>query len=41
MGRRCPAQSRIVRAYLDGTIGSVQMALLPRYSPDLDPVEYP
>jgi transposase len=33
-------KSRIVREYLDGTKGSAQMALLPAYSPDLNPVEY-
>lgn len=33
-------KSRIVREYLDGTRGAVQMALLPGYAPDLNPVEY-
>ena len=33
-------KSRIVREYLDSTLGRVQMALLPAYSPDLNPVEY-
>ena len=33
-------KSRIVREYLDSTKGAVQMALLPAYSPDLNPVEY-
>lgn len=33
-------KSRIVRDYLDSTKGAVQMALLPGYAPDLDPVEY-
>ena len=33
-------RSRIVREYLDSTQGAVQMALLPPYSPDLNPVEY-
>jgi transposase len=33
-------KSRIVRAYLDSTRGAVQMALLPGYAPDLNPVEY-
>lgn len=32
--------SRIVRNYLDSTYGAVQMALLPGYAPDLNPVEY-
>lgn len=32
--------SRIVPKYLDSTQGVVQMALLPGYSPDLNPVEY-
>lgn len=30
---------RIVREYLDSTKGAVQMALLPAYAPDLNPVE--
>ena len=33
-------KSRLVREYLDSTKGKVQMALLPAYSPDLNPVEY-
>jgi transposase len=33
-------RSRVVRDYLDSTKGAVQMALLPGYSPDLNPVEY-
>jgi hypothetical protein len=33
-------KSRIVREYLDSTKGAVQMALLPGYAPDLNPVEY-
>jgi transposase len=33
-------KSRIVRHYLDGTRGAVQMALLPGYAPELNPVEY-
>ncbi|MCO5123477.1 MAG: transposase [Rhizobacter sp.] len=33
-------KSRIVREYLDSTHGAVQMALLPGYAPDLNPVEY-
>ena len=33
-------KSRIVRDYLDSTKGAVQMALLPAYAPDLNPVEY-
>jgi len=32
--------SRLVRDYLDSTRGAVQMALLPPYAPDLNPVEY-
>jgi transposase len=37
-----PAQhkSRVVREYLDGTKGALQMALLPAYAPELNPVEY-
>lgn len=34
-------RSRVVRKYLDSTQGAVQMALLPGYSLDLNPVEYP
>ena len=33
-------RSRIVRQYLDSTRGALQMALLPGYAPDLNPVEY-
>ena len=33
-------KSRIVRQYLDSTQGALQMALLPAYAPDLNPVEY-
>ncbi len=33
-------RSRVVREYLDSTRGAVQMALLPGYAPDLNPVEY-
>lgn len=33
-------KSRIVRQYLDCTGDAVQMALLPGYAPDLNPVEY-
>lgn len=33
-------RSRVVREYLDSTQGAIQMALLPGYSPDLNPVEY-
>ena len=29
-----------MREYLDSTKGAIQMALLPGYSPDLNPVEY-
>ena len=32
-------KSRLVREYLDSTKGTVQMALLPAYSPDLNPIE--
>lgn len=33
-------KSRIVRGFLDSTQGAIQMAVLPPYSPDLNPVEY-
>lgn len=33
-------KSRVVREYLESTDGAVQMALLPGYAPDLNPVEY-
>lgn len=32
--------SKLVREYLDSTDGAVQMAFLPPYSPDLNPVEF-
>lgn len=32
--------SKLVREYLDSTEGEMQMAFLPPYSPDLNPVEY-
>jgi transposase len=32
-------KSRIVRQYLDSTNGAIQMALLPGYAPDLNPVD--
>lgn len=32
-------RSRVVREHLDSTQGAVQLALLPGYSPDLNPVE--
>ena len=44
--KSCPVASvtwrtrRTVREDLDSTQGRVQMALLPAYSPDLNPVEY-
>ena len=34
------AQQPLVREYLDSTNGDIQMAFLPPYSPDLNPVEY-
>jgi transposase len=33
-------RSRLVRDYLDGLAGHIQIAFLPSYSPDLNPVEY-
>lgn len=33
-------RSRVVRDYLDGTEGRIQVAFLPPYAPDLNPVEY-
>jgi transposase len=33
-------RSKLVREYLDSTSGDIQMAFLPPYSPDLNPVEY-
>lgn len=33
-------RSRVVRDYLDGTQGHLQVAFLPPYAPDLNPVEY-
>lgn len=33
-------RSNIVRDYLDGTEGYLQVAFLPPYAPDLNPVEY-
>ena len=33
-------RSRLVREYLDSTEGTVEMAFLPPYSPDLNPVEF-
>lgn len=33
-------RSRMVRDYLDSTKGSVQVAFLPPYAPDCNPVEY-
>lgn len=33
-------RSRLVRDYLDSTQGHVQVAFLPPYAPDLNPVEY-
>lgn len=33
-------KSHIVRDLLDSTKGAIQMALLPGYAPDLNPVEY-
>jgi len=32
-------RSKLVREYLDSTAGNIQMAFLPPYSPDLNPVE--
>ena len=33
-------RSKLVREYLDSTGGEIQMAFLPPYAPDLNPVEY-
>lgn len=33
-------RSKLVREYLDSTGGHIQVAFLPPYSPDLNPVEY-
>ena len=33
-------RSKLVREYLDSTEGDIQMAFLPPYAPDLNPVEY-
>lgn len=33
-------RSRLVRAYLDSTYGALQVASLPAYAPDCNPVEY-
>ena len=33
-------RSRLVRAYLDALNGHIQIAFLPPYSPDMNPVEY-
>ena len=33
-------RSKLVREYLDSTGGDIQMAFLPPYSPDLNPVEF-
>jgi transposase len=33
-------RSHMVREYLDGLGGEIQIAFLPPYSPDLNPVEY-
>ena len=33
-------RSKLVRDYLDSTHGHLQMAFLPPYAPDLNPVEY-
>ena len=33
-------RSKLVRDYLDGLDGHIQIAFLPRYSPDLNTVEY-
>jgi transposase len=33
-------RSRLVREYLDGLGGHIQIAFLPPYAPDLNPVEY-
>jgi transposase len=33
-------RSRIVRDYVDSTEGALQLAFLPAYAPELNPVEY-
>ena len=33
-------RSRVVRDYLDSINGHIQIAFLPAYAPDLNPVEY-
>ncbi|MFY9329459.1 MAG: IS630 family transposase [Georgfuchsia sp.] len=33
-------RSRLVREYLDGLVGHIQIAFLPPYAPDMNPVEY-
>lgn len=33
-------RSRLVRDYVDGTHGHIQLAFLPAYAPELNPVEY-
>ena len=33
-------RTRLVREYLDGVNGHIQIALLPPYAPDMNPVEY-
>jgi len=33
-------RSRLVREYLDGLNGHIQIAFLPPYAPDMNPVEY-
>jgi len=35
-----PHRSKLVREYLDSTDGHIQMAFLPPYAPELNPVEY-
>lgn len=35
-----PHRNHLVRDYLDSTEGDVQVAFLPPYAPDLNPVEY-
>jgi len=35
-----PHRSRLVREYLDAIDGQIQIAFLPPYAPDLNPVEY-
>jgi transposase len=35
-----PHHSRLVRDYLDSLDGHIQVAFLPPYAPDLNPVEY-